>query len=97
MTADPLKQAWQASAQDAALPALSEIRAGADKFHRLIRRRNLIEYAASVLVIGFFGYGALTGSIKDPIAQAGAWLIVLGTLFVVWQLHTRASAIQPPA
>lgn len=97
MTADPLKQAWQASAQDAALPALPEIRAGVDRFHRVIRRRNLIEYAASVLVVGFFGFGALTGAIRDPIAQTGAWLIVLGTIFVAWQLHTRASAIEPPA
>lgn len=96
MTADPLKQAWQASAQDAALPALPDIRAGADRFHRVIRRRNLIEYAASVLVVGFFGFGAASGLIKDPIAQTGAWLIVLGTLFVVWQLHRRGSAIAPP-
>lgn len=97
MTTDPLKQAWQATAQDARLPDLADLRAGADRFHRVIRRRNLIEYAASVLVVGFFGYGALSGGIKDPIAQAGAWLIVLGTIFVVWQLHKRASAIEPPA
>ncbi|MCW3847312.1 hypothetical protein OF829_08665 [Sphingomonas sp. LB-2] len=94
---DPFHHAWQASGTDAALPPLAEVRAGADRFHRLIRRRNAIEYAASVLVIGFFGFGALTGAIHDPIARAGAWLIILGTLAVVWQLHRRASAIQPPA
>lgn len=97
MTSDTARHAWQASGTDAALPALAEVRVGADRFHRLIRRRNAVEYAACVLVVGFFGYGALSGGIRDPIAQAGAWLIVLATIFVAWQLHSRASAVEPPA
>jgi hypothetical protein len=96
MTSDTARNAWQATAQDATLPALADLRAGAARFHRIVRRRNAIEYAACVLVVGFFGYGALSGAIRDPIAQAGAWLIVLGTVFVAWQLHSRASAIAPP-
>ena len=97
MTTDTARHAWQSSGADAALPALAELRTGADRFHRLIRRRNAIEYAACVVVTLFFGYGALAGRIKDPIAQTGAWLIVLATVFVAWQLHSRASASQPPA
>lgn len=97
MTNDTARHAWQATAQDAALPALADLRAGANRFHRIVRRRNAIEYSACVLVVGFFGFGALSGGIKDLIAQAGAWLIVLGTVFVAWQLHSRASAIEPPA
>ena len=95
MTSD-IRHAWQASGGDTPLPDLAQLRAGADRFHRLIRRRNAIEYAACLLVVAFFGYGALSGAIKDPIAQVGAGLIVLGTVFVAWQLHRRASAVEPP-
>ena len=91
-----LRQAWQASGSGVALPTLEDARTGADRFHRLIRRRNRIEYAACALVVVFFGYGALFG-MKDAITQAGAGLVVLGVCFVAWQLHSRASAVEPPA
>lgn len=92
---DALRHAWQSSGADAALPALDEVRTGADRFYRIVRRRNRVEYAASVLVVVMFG--AMVFRLPDPIAAAGAALIVLGTLLVVWQLHARASAETPPA
>lgn len=92
---ETLRHAWQASAADAALPTLDRVRAGADRFHRLVRRRNRIEYGACVLVVLFFGLAVF--KIPDPLAAAGAALVVLGTLLVAWQLHIRASAEAPPA
>jgi hypothetical protein len=92
---DPVRHAWQASAAEAPLPALADVRAGADRFHRIVRRRNAIEYAACVLVVVFFGIGVFR---MHPLAaQIGAALIVLGTCVVAWQLHRRASAVAPPA
>jgi hydrogenase-4 membrane subunit HyfE len=92
---DSLRHAWQSSGADAALPALAEVRAGADRFYRVIRRRNRIEYGACVLVVLFFGLAVF--KVSNPFAAAGAALIVLGTLLVAWQLHSRASAEAPPA
>ena len=92
---DPVRHAWQASAAEAPLPALAEVRAGADRFHRIIRRRNAIEYIACVLVGVFFGIGIFR--MHPAAAQVGAALVVIGTCIVAWQLHHRASAIAPPA
>lgn len=91
---DPFVEAWQASVAEAPLPPVGELQAGADKFYRLIRRRNRVEYAASVLVVLCFGAYAFL--LPSPIARIGAVLVVLGTLYVVWQLGRRASAIAPP-
>lgn len=91
---DPVRKAWQASAGDSPLPDLDTVREGADLFFRRIRRRNRIEYATAALVIPFFGYAALT--LPSSTIRVGAALVVLGTLFVIWQLHRRDSAVPPP-
>lgn len=96
MTAnDPIVEAWQASVAEAPLPALADLRSGVDRFHRMIVLRNRLEYGASVLVILCFGL--YTFMLPSPIARIGAFMIVLGTLFVAWQLYRRASAIVAPA
>jgi hypothetical protein len=95
MTAsDPIKQAWQTSVTEAQLPPIEEVRAGADRFFRQIRLRNRIEYgAAAFVVICFTVYVFM---LPSPVARIGAALVVAATLFVVWQLHRRASAVAPP-
>lgn len=91
---DPLRHAWQTSAADAPLPSLDEVRAGADRFHRIVRRRNAIEYAASALVVLIFGAMAL---FAPAIAtRIGSALVVAGVLTAAWQLRRRASAVAPP-
>ena len=93
MNADPVKQAWQASVAIAGAPPLEEVRAGADKFYRAIRRRNLVEYAACAFVVVVFTFLAFTQ--PHILQRVGDGLIVLATLYVAWQLHRRASA-EPP-
>jgi hypothetical protein len=96
MTPDEtVKQAWQASVSNAPLPTLDAVQAGADRFYRLVRRRNRIEYAAAVLVILCFT--AYTFLLPSPVARIGAALVVVGTLVMVWQLHRRAAPTAPPA
>lgn len=93
--ADPITSAWQASGRDAVLPTIEESRAGADRFYRQIRRRNLIEYAACVLVVALFGAGAIFLP-AGVLPRIGMALVALGALIVAWQLHRRASAEAPP-
>ncbi|MFA6113348.1 MAG: hypothetical protein WC729_05135 [Sphingomonas sp.] len=91
---DLVKQAWQASAADPALPDLASVRAGADRFYRRVRRRNAVEYAAAVfVVIAFSAYVVILPLLT---MRVGAAMVVLGTLFVVRQLHRLASATPPP-
>lgn len=69
---------------------LTDIRARATRFQARVRLRNATEYAASIFVIGCFSWFAVT--IPSPIIQLGAAMIVLGTLYVCWQLYTLARA-----
>ena len=93
MNSDPVKQAWQASVEIAGAPPLEEVRAGADRFYRTVRRRNLVEYVACVIVVTIFTYYAFT--MPHPLQRIGAVLIVLATFYVAWQLHRRASVEAP--
>lgn len=88
------KAAWQESAAEATPPTLDAIRAGTDRFYRLVRRRNRIEYAACALVIPCFT--AYTFLLPSPVARLGAFLVVLATLFIAWRLYRHASADAPP-
>jgi hypothetical protein len=95
MTEDPAKQAWQASVEIAGAPPLEEVRRGASKFYRYIWWRNLVEYAACVVVVG--GFGTYIVALPHVLQKVGSVLIILATLYVAWQLHRRASAVPPEA
>ena len=92
---DPIKQAWQDSVSHADSPDIATLRAGADRFYRQVRRRNLIEYAASVLVVVCFSVIAFKA--PSPVTKLGAVLVILATLVAAWQLRRRASAVAPPS
>ncbi len=93
MTEDPAKQAWQASVAIAGAPPLEEVREGADKFYRTIRRRNLIEYVACVIVVVAFTIYVFW--LPHVLQKVGSALVVVATFYAGWQLHRRASA-EPP-
>jgi hypothetical protein len=93
MTTDPVKQSWQSSVTDPVVPPIDQLRAGAMQFYRKVRRRNLIEYLACVFVVVIFSAYAVVLPLAP--VRAGAALVVIGTLFIAWQLHHRASAIPP--
>jgi hypothetical protein len=93
MSEDPIKKAWQASADTPEPPALEDVRATADKFYRRIRRRNAIEYVACVMVIAVCAVRIFTW--PYILHKIGFAMIAAGALFVGWQLHRRASAVAP--
>jgi hypothetical protein len=71
--------------------SLATIREEAVKFEDRIRRRNLAEYLAAVVVFGAFGSRLLwVGS--QPLIRLGAALTLVATLYVVHHLHTRGAA-----
>jgi hypothetical protein len=76
-------------------PRLEEIRGKAGKFRSQIGRRNSREYLASALLIPYFGYCAWTTRL--PLMQAGNGLMVAGLLYMMYQLHRRASTGPAPA
>ena len=53
---DDLKNLWQGQNVEATRMTLEEIRQKAAKFQKRIRNRNLREYAAAVVVFGWFGF-----------------------------------------
>ena len=73
---------------------LSEIRSKATKFERQIRRRNLLEYGAAVIVVGAFSRLVWIG--QHELVRAGAALIVLATLYVVYRIHRDGSVTAMP-
>ena len=91
---DGIKQAWQASAEEAPPPTLDKVRDSADRLYRKVRRRNALEYGAAVAVVLIFSAYALF--LPAPTVRLGALLVVLGTFVMVWQFHRRASAVAPP-
>jgi hypothetical protein len=92
VTLDP-KRAWQSFAPTAEAPSLADVHASADKFYRKIRRRNLVEYAACVVVVVAFGSYVFT--LPHILQKIGSAWMVLATFYAAWQLHRRGSAASP--
>jgi hypothetical protein len=91
---DLVKRAWAASAADAVVPDLDTARANADWLYRKVRRRNRIEYGASVLgVLICLVVATLT---PVPVLRAGIAMIVPAVMFTTWHLHRHGSAAAPP-
>lgn len=93
MTKPPLPQ-WCEAAPGAAFTAAPDCSRRADRFARKIRIRNVIEYAAGVLVIAMFGSSSIAAAVK------GEWLIALalvvgGTLVILRNLKRRAGNLEP--
>jgi hypothetical protein len=87
---DPLRDLWVGQKTGGFAMPVEEVRRRAGAFQSRIRTRNMTEYAAALFVLIAFGGVALT--VPDWGVRAGAALIMLGTLYVVWKLHTMARA-----
>lgn len=81
---------WQSQAQEYDPMTLAQIHDGASVFQSKIRRRNLIEYVACVVVVVGFTPALLNR--QSWLMQLGAGWMMLAAVFVAWQLHRRGSA-----
>jgi hypothetical protein len=62
------------------------------QFEKKVRRRNLIEYTAGLLVIGGFGWVAWLAADAGESLVAASWLtLIVGNLVVMFNLHRFAS------
>jgi hypothetical protein len=90
---DPQKL-WQSQAAENDPMTLAAIHEKARTFQAKVRRRNTIEYIASaVVILGFLPAVLQRGS---WMMQAGGASIMAAMVFIVWQLHRRASARTVP-
>jgi hypothetical protein len=89
---DDLKALWREQETETPPMSLELIHARGFQWH--IKRRNFIEYAAAVVVVATFSWYVYI--LSHPVMKLGSALTVLGTLVLVWQLHKRGSARQPP-
>lgn len=87
---DPLQTLWAKQPAEPFTMTLADVHARAARFRSKIRVRNITEYAAAAFVIGVFGWMAVL--IPVLMVKAGAALIILGALYVCWQLHALAGA-----
>jgi hypothetical protein len=90
-----VKSIWGAQAVEPNLVSVEQIRAKADKFQSVVRRRNRIEYAAGVLVVA--GFGSYIWIFRTLLMQLGSILIIAGALFIMVWIHFRASANPIPS
>jgi hypothetical protein len=97
MTNDPrdMKEIWQTQPAGTAALSPEAIRRKARGFRGTVLRRNLREYAVTLLLVVFFGW--FTWKSPDPRMRVGNALSVAGLVYMAWQLHRRASAKAAPA
>ncbi|HEX8926572.1 MAG TPA: hypothetical protein VF786_12315 [Terriglobales bacterium] len=86
---------WQQNSGQPPRFTPEELRTRVTRFERTIRHRNLREYAAAALVIGVFAYYAWI--FPTLLLRVGCGLLIVGTAYVISQLHRRASAKPAPA
>ncbi len=94
MNPTDLRSLWQGQEVEQVILTVEEVRSRAARFERRIHSRNVREYIAGVVVIALFTLqlGRAHGWRATP-----AVLTILGTIYVMFQLHRRASARPLPA
>lgn len=92
---DPIVTLWTAQASDARGLSAAELTERARLFRRRLWRRDLVEYAAGLLVLPvFIWFGWIANHTGVRIACA---TIVAGTLVVMWNLWRRRPGGAPDA
>lgn len=92
---DEIKNLWQNQEVEELRMSIDELRSMAAKFHRRIRRRNLIEQAAALYVVIVFG----VGFVKTPqlVPRIAAALAIAGALYVALHLQRWGASKPLPA
>lgn len=85
----------RATAQEAYPASLDEVREEVERFHRIIRQRNLVEYWAAAAV--GIAIGVAIFQAHTPVLRAGLGLEIAGVLCVAYGLNRRASTRAIPS
>jgi Flp pilus assembly protein TadB len=85
-----LTHLWRKQPTEDATVSLDIIHDRAQAFQSQIRRRNLREYFAALVVV--VGFGRYLWIYPGWMAKAGSALSIIAALFVMWQLHRRGGS-----
>ena len=96
VTSDSLQSLWQSLPTETITVSIEDMRARASRLDRRIRRRFIVEYVASAIVIAAFGWYATWPEPATPLWPAANIAIILGTIVMLWNLH-RVSRQQKPS
>jgi hypothetical protein len=86
---------WQGQPTEPPHISPEDLRRKMDRFERRIYWRNVREYVAGAFVVAAFGY--YEWRFPTVLMRIGSGLMILGTLYVMYELHRRASARTAPA
>ncbi len=89
-----MKNLWQSQPTEPPRIRPEQLRKNMHKFERRIFWRNLREYAGGLVVIAIFGY--YEWRFNALLVRFGSGMIIAGTLYVMYQLHRRASKRPAP-
>ncbi|MDA1315640.1 MAG: hypothetical protein O2968_20120 [Acidobacteria bacterium] len=87
---DDVRALWQEQPTEPLAMPVNEIREKAAKFEKKVNRRNRREYFAAAYVVTAAAVYVVMGS--NPVVKIACGLMIAGALFVVYHLHSRASA-----
>lgn len=92
---EDMKNLWQSQPTEPPGIRPEDFRRKMHKFERRIFWRNIREYAAGAFVIVALGY--YEWRLRGLLVRVGSGLIIAGTIYMMYQLHRRASVRSAPA
>ena len=92
---DPLRKLWATDTEEKYVMSTAELTERSGRFQSKIQRRNITEYLAAALVIGVFGWLAVTVPVWS--VRIGAVLIIAAAMFISWKLNQIASSGKAPS
>lgn len=90
-----MKEVWRSQTAESVRMSAAELRQRSQKLSKKVFRRNLREDLGAVIAVAIFGY--YFWRFHTPLLRLGSSLIIVGTVYVVYQLHARGSARTMPA
>jgi len=90
-----VEKLWKSQASETPHLSPEDLHRRMDKFERKIFWRNIREYIAGAIVVAGFGY--YEWKFPALLSRIGSGLTIAGALYVMFQLHRRASAEPAPA
>jgi hypothetical protein len=86
---------WQSQPPGPPVISPEDLHGKMRRFDRRISRRNVREYAGGAFVVVAFGF--CEWKLSAPLFRLGSGLAIIGALYVMFQLHRRASVRPAPA
>ncbi len=91
------RSVWQNQAVEGTKMSLDEIRRKADRFRTGLRRQNLFAYILVAVLVGAFGWITVAFRPTNLIMRTGGCLLVLGGLYLGYQVYVRGGRRSRPA